>query len=175
MANGLLRRGLQCHAENIRRSARVVCAGSEARSRFRLEAPARLVQRRLDRVCRLSFAMDPESSSTAPPSPLAPQRSLITSRDETHAAVLRTIEVAQRRVLCLHADLSLFDLSRTDVVDMFGKFCWLIAARGLDCWLTIPFGSTRVRRDCALCSNDFRWRSKCALPRLMTPLATMQC
>ena len=66
--------------------------------------------------------MDPESTSTAPPSPPAPQRSLITSRDETHAAVLRTIEVAQRRVLCLHTDLSLFDLSRTDVVDMFGKF-----------------------------------------------------
>ena len=66
--------------------------------------------------------MDPEPPSTPLPSPPAPQRTLITSRDETHAAVLRTIEAAQRRLLGLHTDLSIFDLSRTDVVDLLAKF-----------------------------------------------------
>ena len=66
--------------------------------------------------------MDAEQPSTEPPSPPAPQRTLITSRAETHAAVLRTIEAATRRVLCLHFDLSIFDLSRTEVVDRLTKF-----------------------------------------------------
>ena len=65
--------------------------------------------------------MDPEQSSE-PPSPPAPQRTLITSRAETHAAVLRALETATRRVLCLHADLSIFDLSRTEVVELLAKF-----------------------------------------------------
>ena len=66
--------------------------------------------------------MDPEQPSTEPPSPPAPQRTLITSRAETQAAVLRTIEAATRRVLCLHSDLSIFDLSRTEVADLLAKF-----------------------------------------------------
>lgn len=66
--------------------------------------------------------MNPEPPATEPPSPPAPQRTLITSRAETHAAVLRTIEAATRRVLCIHADLSIFDLSRAEVVDLLAKF-----------------------------------------------------
>jgi hypothetical protein len=66
--------------------------------------------------------MDPEQPSTESANPPAPQRTLITSRAETHAAVLRTIEVATRRVLCIHSDLSIFDLSRAGVVDLLGKF-----------------------------------------------------
>jgi hypothetical protein len=66
--------------------------------------------------------MDPEQPSTEPQSPPAPQRTLITSRAETHAAVLQAIEAARRRVLCLHSDLSIFDLSRAEVVDLLAKF-----------------------------------------------------
>jgi len=66
--------------------------------------------------------MDPEQPPTQPPSPPAPQRTLITSRAETQAAVLRTIEAATRSVLCLHSDLSIFDLSRTEVVDLLARF-----------------------------------------------------
>ena len=66
--------------------------------------------------------MDPETPPTDLPVPPAPQRTLITSRAETHAAVLRTIEAATRRVLCLHTDLSIFDLSRSEVVDLLAKF-----------------------------------------------------
>ena len=32
------------------------------------------------------------------------------------------IQPATRSVLCLHADLSIFDLSRTEVVDLLAKF-----------------------------------------------------
>ena len=52
----------------------------------------------------------------------APQRTLITSRAELQAAVSQTIAVASRQVLCVHSDLSLFDLSRREVVDMLAKF-----------------------------------------------------
>jgi hypothetical protein len=47
---------------------------------------------------------------------------LITSRAETQAAVLQTIRVATRRLLCLHADLAVFDLSRPEVVEHLLKF-----------------------------------------------------
>ena len=63
--------------------------------------------------------MDPDKSE--PPEP-APKRTLITSRAETQAAVLQTIGVATRRLLCVHADLSIFDLSRAEVVDLLSKF-----------------------------------------------------
>lgn len=63
--------------------------------------------------------MDPDKSEPTEP---APKRTLITSRAETQAAVLQTIGVATRRLLCVHADLSIFDLSRTEVVDLLSKF-----------------------------------------------------
>ncbi len=63
--------------------------------------------------------MDPENSEPTEP---APKRTLITSRAETQAAVLQTIGVAAQRLLCVHADLSIFDLSRTEVVDLFSRF-----------------------------------------------------
>lgn len=62
-----------------------------------------------------------ETPKTEPDEP-APKRTLITSRAETHAAVLQTIGVATRRLLCVHADLSIFDLSRTEVIDLLSKF-----------------------------------------------------
>ncbi|HYM48252.1 MAG TPA: hypothetical protein VES91_07205 [Burkholderiaceae bacterium] len=65
--------------------------------------------------------MDPDKAPTEPSEP-APKRTLITSRAETQAAVLQTIGVASRRLLCIHADLSIFDLSRTDAVDLLAKF-----------------------------------------------------
>jgi len=66
--------------------------------------------------------MDPEQPSIDPPGESAPQRTLITSRAETHAAVLRIIEAANRRLLCLHTDLSIFELSRAEVVGLLSKF-----------------------------------------------------
>lgn len=63
--------------------------------------------------------MDPEKSEPTEP---APKRTLITSHAETKAAVLQTIGVATRRLLCVHADLSIFDLSRTEVIDLLSKF-----------------------------------------------------
>lgn len=62
-----------------------------------------------------------ETDQTPPTEP-APKRTLITSRAETQAAVLQTIAVATRRVLCIHADLSIFDFSRSEVVDLLSKF-----------------------------------------------------
>ena len=66
--------------------------------------------------------MKSEQSPEEPTSPPAPQRTLITSRAETQAAVLKTIEVATRNVLCVHSDLSIFDLSRAEVVSLLSKF-----------------------------------------------------
>jgi len=63
--------------------------------------------------------MDPDKGEPTDP---APKRTLITSRAETQAAVLQTIGVATRRLLCVHADLSIFDLSRTEVVDLLSQF-----------------------------------------------------
>lgn len=63
--------------------------------------------------------MDPDKTEPTEP---APKRTLITSRAETQAAVLQTIGMATRRLLCVHADLSIFDLSRTEVVDLLSKF-----------------------------------------------------
>ena len=66
--------------------------------------------------------MDSEQPTPEQPAAPAPQRTLITSRAETQAATLRAIEAAQRRVLCLHSDLSIFDLARPEAVDLIGKF-----------------------------------------------------
>jgi hypothetical protein len=66
--------------------------------------------------------MDPEKAPTEQPEEQAPKRTLITSRAETQAALLQAIGVATRRVLCIHFDLSIFDLSRTEVVDLLAKF-----------------------------------------------------
>ena len=66
--------------------------------------------------------MDPETPKDGPASPPAPQRTLITSRAETHTAVMQTIEAAARRVLCLHSDLSIFDLSKAEVVALLSRF-----------------------------------------------------
>ena len=57
-----------------------------------------------------------------PPGDAAPKRTLITSRAELHAAVLQTVAAATRRLLCIHSDLSLFDLSRREVVEILAKF-----------------------------------------------------
>ena len=62
--------------------------------------------------------MEPKQLPEEPSSPPAPQRTLITSRAETQAAVLQTIEAATRSVLCVHSDLSIFDLARADVVSL---------------------------------------------------------
>lgn len=70
--------------------------------------------------------MDPEQ--TPEPIDPKPQRTLITSRAETQAAVLQAIKVATRQLLCLHSDLSMFDLSRSEIVDLLAKF--LHAHRG---------------------------------------------
>lgn len=51
-----------------------------------------------------------------------PKRTLITSRAETQQAVLQVIEAATRRLLCMHSDLSIFDLSRREVIDLLAKF-----------------------------------------------------
>jgi hypothetical protein len=40
----------------------------------------------------------------------APERALITSRAETHEAVLIALGVAERTIRCLHRDLGVFDL-----------------------------------------------------------------
>ncbi len=61
-------------------------------------------------------------ATESPPAAPTPQRTLITSRAEMHSAVLQALGTATRRVLCLHADLSIFDLSRTEVVDLLAKF-----------------------------------------------------
>jgi hypothetical protein len=47
----------------------------------------------------------------------APQRVLITSRDELHDAVRIAIRVARRTVRCLHRDLSVFDLAAIDATE----------------------------------------------------------
>ncbi len=66
--------------------------------------------------------MDPGKASSETPSEPAPKRSLITSRAETHQAVLQVIGAATRRLLCIHSDLSIFDLSRREVTDLLAKF-----------------------------------------------------
>ena len=66
--------------------------------------------------------MEPAPANEEPASLPAPQRTLITSRAETHTAVQQAIEAAARSVLCVHFDLSIFDLSRADVVALLSKF-----------------------------------------------------
>ena len=44
-----------------------------------------------------------------------PERALITSRAETHEAVLIALGVAERTIRCLHRDLALFDLGSVAV------------------------------------------------------------
>ena len=66
----------------------------------------------------MNSEQSPDKSSSLP----APQRTLITSRAETQAAVVQAIESATRRVLCIHSDLSIFDLARTEVVGLMSKF-----------------------------------------------------
>lgn len=44
-----------------------------------------------------------------------PERALITSRAETHEAVLIALDVAGRSVRCMHRDLTVFDLNRVAV------------------------------------------------------------
>ena len=51
--------------------------------------------------------MKPSEMTLAPG---APERALITSRTETHEAVLIALGVAARTIRCLHRDLSVFDL-----------------------------------------------------------------
>ncbi|MBA2412848.1 MAG: hypothetical protein H0V63_08485 [Burkholderiaceae bacterium] len=65
--------------------------------------------------------MNSEATAAAP-NPPAPQRTLITTREETHSAVLQTITASSRRLLCIHSDLSIFDLSRAEVTDLLAKF-----------------------------------------------------
>ena len=66
--------------------------------------------------------MNSEQSPDESSGPPAPQRTLITSRAETRVAVVQAIEAATRRVLCLSSDLSIFDLSRPEVVGLLSKF-----------------------------------------------------
>jgi hypothetical protein len=61
------------------------------------------------------------------PSDSKPKRTLITSRAELQSAVLQTITAATRHLLCIHSDLSIFDLSRRDVTELLAKF--LVARR----------------------------------------------
>ena len=64
----------------------------------------------------------PPAEPPPEPADVAPQRTLITSRAELQSAVSQTITIAARRLLCVHSDMSLFDLSRREVVDMLSKF-----------------------------------------------------
>lgn len=65
--------------------------------------------------------MDPDANA-APPEDPVPKRTLITSRAETQAAVLEAIGAATRRVLCIHADLSIFELARPEAVERLSSF-----------------------------------------------------
>lgn len=56
------------------------------------------------------------------PSDSKPQRTLITSRAELQSGVLQTIGVATRRLLCIHSDLSIFDLSQREATELLAKF-----------------------------------------------------
>jgi hypothetical protein len=47
----------------------------------------------------------------------APQRALVSSRAETHEAVLLAIRSATRTLRCLHLDLSLFDLASPEAIE----------------------------------------------------------
>ncbi len=87
-----------------------------------MDVDARLVHRGMDQDRRLNFnrTMDKESSET--PSESTPKRSLITSRAETQQAVLQVIGAATRRLLCIHSDLSVFDLSRRETTDLLASF-----------------------------------------------------
>jgi len=66
--------------------------------------------------------MEPDANADAPPEAPIPKRTLITSRAETQAAVMEAIGTATRRVLCLHVDLSIFELARPEVVDRLSRF-----------------------------------------------------
>lgn len=66
--------------------------------------------------------MNPDQQAAELPDEPAPKRTLITSRAETQQAVLQVIGVAVRLLLCIHADLSIFDLSRREVVDLLADF-----------------------------------------------------
>lgn len=50
-----------------------------------------------------------------------PERALITSRAETHEAVLVALQLAQRSVRCLHRDLSVFALDRPAVTERLAR------------------------------------------------------
>ncbi len=50
-----------------------------------------------------------------------PERALITSRAETHEAVLIALRLAQRAVRCLHRDLSAFALDRPVVAEQLAE------------------------------------------------------
>jgi hypothetical protein len=66
--------------------------------------------------------MNSEPLPDEPTSLPAPQRTLITSRAETNTAVRQTIQAAARSVLCVHSNLSIFELSRAEVVGLLSKF-----------------------------------------------------
>lgn len=50
-----------------------------------------------------------------------PERALITSRTETHEAVLIALSMAQRWVRCLHRDLGVFDLGSVAVEEHLNR------------------------------------------------------
>ncbi len=51
----------------------------------------------------------------------APERALITSRAETHEAVLIALGLAERWVRCLHRDLGVFDLASAAVDERLSR------------------------------------------------------
>lgn len=51
------------------------------------------------------------------PTDSAPQRALITSRAETHEAVLVVLDIATRNIRCMHRDLTVFDLGSVASVE----------------------------------------------------------
>lgn len=55
------------------------------------------------------------------PSSGAPERALITSRGETHEAVLIALGLATRCVRCLHHDLEVFDLASVGVEEQLNR------------------------------------------------------
>lgn len=51
----------------------------------------------------------------------APERALITSRSETHEAVLIALRLAERTIRCLHRDLAVFDLGSVAVEEQLQR------------------------------------------------------
>ena len=117
--------------------------------------------------------MDPEDTPTEQPEEQAPKRTLTTSRAETQASG-GAIGVATRRLLCIHFDLSISDLSRTEVVDLLAKF--LLAHRSARARLLVDdatSASYRAPPGYVRCSSASRWCWKCASPRWTIRWATM--